>query len=190
MVSAIRQHESARGVHRSHPFWISLPLPTSSHSSRLSQSVGFEQFTCIFVLKSRGITLPAKVRIVKVTVFPVILYRCKTWTIKKAECQRIDAFKLWYCRRLLRVPSTAGRSNQSILKKINPEYSLEGLMLNLQYFGLMMQRTNSLENTLMLEKIEGKRRRGRQGMRWLDGITDAVDMRLSKFQEMVKDREA
>ena len=111
------------------------------------------------ILKSRDITLPTKVHIVKAMIFPVALYRCKNWTIKKAECQRIDAFKLWSWRRLLRVPSTARISNQSILKKINPEYSLEELMLKLQYFGLVMQRTNSLENTLMLGKIKGKRRR-------------------------------
>ena len=125
------------------------------------------------ILKSRDITLPTKGHLVKAMVFPVVMYRCETWTIKKAECQRIDAFKLWCWRRLLRVPWTARRSNESILKEISPEYSLEGLMLNLklQYFGHLMQRTDSLEKTLMMGKIEGRRRRGQQMMRWLDGIT-------------------
>ena len=125
-------------------------------------------------------------------VFPVVMHRCESWTIKKAERQRIDAFELWCWRRLLRVPWTARRSNQSILKEINPEYSLEGLMLKLklQHFGHLIQRADSLEKTLMLGKIEGRRRRGWQRMRWLDGITDLVGMSLSKLQEMVKDREA
>ena len=125
-------------------------------------------------------------------VFRIVMYGCESWTIKKAEHQRIDAFELWCWRRLLRVPRTTRRSNQSLLKEMSPEYSLEGLMLKLklQYFGHLMRRTDSLEKTLMLEKIEGRRRRGRQRMRWLDGITNSVDMNFSKFQEIVKDREA
>ena len=143
------------------------------------------------LLKSRNITLPTKVHLVKAMVFPV-MYGCESWTIKKAEHQRTDAFKLWCWRRLLRVSWTAKRSNQSILKEISPEYSLEGLLLKLklQYFGHLMGRTDSLEKTLMLGKIEGRRRRGRQRIRRLDCITDTMDMSLSKLQELVMDREA
>ena len=144
------------------------------------------------ILKSRDITLPTKVHLVKAMIFTVVMYGCESWTIKKAECRRIDAFELWCWRRLLRVPWTARRSNQSILKEISPGISLEGMMLKLklQYFGHLMQRANSSEKTLMLGKIEGRRRRGRQRMRWLDGITDTIDMGLGGLRELVTDREA
>ena len=140
------------------------------------------------VLKSRDITLLKKVRLVKPMVFPVVMYDCESWTIKKAEHQRIDIFKLWCWKRLLKVPWTARRSNQSILREINPEYSLEGLMLNLklQYFGHLMRTDDSLEKSLILGKTEGRRRRGPQRMRWLDGINDAMDMNVGKLWEMVR----
>ena len=175
-------------------FWAPKSLQMVTAAMKLKDAYSLEEVMTNLdrILKSRDITLPTKVHLVKPMVFPAVMYECESWTIKKAEHQRIDAFKLWCWRKLFRVPWTARRSSQSILKEINPKYSLEGLMvkLKLQYFGHLMRRVDSLEKTLMLGGIWGRRKRGRQKMRWLDCITNSVDVGLSELQQLVIDREA